>query len=336
MSRLLIPLLLLIVAGCSSQSDHVEPVNIDRFDIAVSEFSDMDSCARDSFKQRYAPVIGMLRGLMPLPDSVDADEALVSAYAGSRGMAVFGKAVADSLPDLTEASCRLGRGRDRLHAWSPDFSWPAIYGVISTYNQAVLTSDSTACIALNHFLGEDYDGYGYFDKYQRRLKRPDMIAPMALQAIIASRYPYKASSDATVVSRMAYDGALVLATACLLEGDGRNSDDIACDLLGWTPDQWMWARDNESMAWNRMIEQDLLYSTDMSVADRITRQSPSTPMLHPQSPGRMGTYLGINVAKSWLDRHGDATPLALLDSAVYNSPSLLIDSRYVPPSPPNR
>ena len=338
MRRLLLPLLLLLIVavGCSRRSDNVVPVDIARFDMAVTAYAGMDSCDRGSFRQQYAPVIGMLRGLMSLPDSIDADDELIAAYSGSRGMNVFGRAVADSLPDLTDAAIDLARGRDRLLEWTPDFVWPEIYGVISTYNHAVLTSDTTVCVALNHFLGEDYDGYSYFDKYQRRLKRPDMIAPMTMQAIVASRYPYKATPDATVISRMVYDGALVLATALSVEGDGRSADEITRDLLGWTPEQWMWARDNESLAWNRLIEQDMIYSTDMTVADRLTRQSPSTPLLHPQAPGRMGTYLGMMVAKSWLDRNDGAVPTALLDSVVYNSPSLLIDSRYVPSSPPRR
>jgi hypothetical protein len=162
------------------------------------------------------------------------------------------------------------------------------------------------------------------------MKRRELIAPMTLEAVIATRYPYRWSSDATLTSRMVYDGALTLATAQLLADGETTEDELLCMLLGWTTEQWQWAKANEGEAWKAMIDRDMVYSVDRTLADRMTKPSPVTAVLHPEAPGRMGTYIGVQIARSWLARHAGTTPIELLDSECYNAGSLLVESKYAP------
>lgn len=322
-------LLLTVAMTCCSGSPDYAPVDIARFDRDVRSYTSLDPAARDSFRHVYRDVINNIRALTPLPPTTDPDT-LLEAYAQSRGVEVFGPEIDTHITSLDNAHRLLGQARHRLAAIDSTISWPHIYGVISTYNQAVVTADTTVLVGLNHFLGSDYEGYCYFEPYMRRQKVPEMIVPTTVEAIIAANHPYRPAPAANATTRMVYDGALTLAAATLIADTPAEQDSVIMQMLGWTPEQWQSVKQNEAAAWHEMINRDLIYSSDPVVAQRLTAPAPSTSIVSADAPGRLGTYFGIAIARSWLKRNSAGNPLVLLDSARYNSPSILVEARYTP------
>ena len=75
------------------------------------------------------------------------------------------------------------------------------------------------------------------------------------------------------------------------------------EKIGYTQEELDWAISNESYIWRYLIEKELLYSTDNSLANRFINPAPFTKFyleLDPESPGRLGQYIGWQIVRSYM------------------------------------
>ncbi|WP_303743432.1 hypothetical protein, partial [uncultured Muribaculum sp.] len=242
----------------------------------------------------------------------------------SRGVRVFTPDIESRFLSLDSIEAVTGCIYSRMGDEFPDITPPEIYSAVITYNQSIILADTVMLLGLNHYLGCDYEGYKHLDGYRRATKTAARLPYDIAESIIATAYPYRPSNDATVLSRLLYEGALVKAVMQLVPGS-----DIAT-ALGYDKSQLTWLVDNEAPAWNALIERKMLYSTDMEIASRLTATAPHTTLLHPQSPGRAGRYIGLRIIESYMKSHPEVTLRQMLDSTFYNSASPLIGSGYNP------
>lgn len=312
-----------ILAACGGK-EGADPVRIVRFDKAVAGYSELDSAARTAFRDTFRAVAGIVANIQTKGSVVDADDEFLSDYSVNPRINFYAPGIAERLGPLDSVECALGEARQNASAMLPELRWPEIAGVVLPYNQSVVVADSVVLVGLNHYLGPDYAPYSYFDEYVRLGKQKRLMPYHIVEALVAVAYPYRPSADATALSRMVYEGALSESVMRLL---GSSSE---ADVLGYTAEQLDWACANEPQAWRTLIDKNLLYSTDPVVAGRLVRPSPYTAILHPSSPGRFGRFIGYRIVESYLSGHPSAPLTELLDSAFYNSPTVLVDSNYLP------
>lgn len=308
--------LLIVASGCTKHPG----IDIRRLDMAASAIHD-----KASFDSTAAAYSGALAVLEPILGVTTADSAL-ALYAGSAAQQVFAPDIQTSLGDLTSVSRQLGEMKDAMAAGLPAVKFPSqIVGFATPYNQSVIVADTVLLLGLNHYLGADYDGYRSFEAYRRDLKIPARIVPDIAEALIASTYPYRPDKDATALSRMLYEGALLNAMS-----EAMPWADDTC-LLGYTSGQLDWAKANEQRAWQTMAERRLIYSIDPLTISRLVDPAPSTAMVNPSAPGRLGRYIGLQIVRAYKENSGaDVSAADLLDPSFYNSPSSLQTSRYAP------
>ncbi|MDE6276739.1 MAG: hypothetical protein K2M06_01375 [Muribaculaceae bacterium] len=186
-------------------------------------------------------------------------------------------------------------------------------------------SDSTMLIALNHYLGADYEGYQGFPMYERVLKIPSQIPYDIAEALVGTERPYQAPADgATVLSRMLYGGATGYARYALVE----NSTEAAA--LGYSDEQWAWLLEHEGELWRELIAKKLLYDTDPQTAQKLVDPTPATTILSMYSPGRVGRFLGYRMVCRYLEKHPEASVATLLSPDFYNNPAILDEIEYSP------
>lgn len=197
-----------------------------------------------------------------------------------------------------------------------------VYAVASPYNQTVVTADTLMFIALNHYLGPDKEFYAYYPDYIRRLKSQERIGTDVAEASVTAQYPFKPDSDfPTVIQRMAYEGAVIEAVMQMTGTDER-------EAAGFTTDDYRWLEENELQAWRSMLGRDMVFSTDPELVEGFVRPNAVTSVLHHESPGRAGRFIGHRIVRKYLERH-PSTPLSqLLSPDFYNSPSLLSEAGY--------
>lgn len=320
-SRTLAAAMIVAAMVCSCHHATTEPVAIHRLDLAIEGFSDNDNSMRRQLCDSFSEGVSAMAYL--LHDTTDSYR-LLDSLSRSRSVRMFMPDVRRRLPSLDSIESALGGIRRNFADRLPEVHFPTLYSIVSPFNQSIFSVDTVMLVALNHYLGNDYEGYSYFEPYQRLTKHPAHIPYDIAEAAIAAAYPYVSGGQATALSRMLYEGAIVEA---LME---TVPDASLSEALGYTPRQLQWAQDNEAQVWNAIVTRQLLYSTDPLVADRLTLPSPSTTLIHPDSPGRLGRYIGYRIVQSYTDNN-PGTPLPMLLSPdTYNSQSTLVKAKYSP------
>ncbi len=79
-----------------------------------------------------------------------------------------------------------------------------------------------------------------------------------------------------------------------------------------------------------MAADNLIYSTDMSIARRLSEPSPSSTLISPNLPGRVGRYIGYRIVDAYIANNPGTKLSDILSPDFYNSPSVLINSGYAP------
>lgn len=251
------------------------------------------------------------------------DRLTIGAFASSAPVRVFTPAVDSVFPSLTPLGKSFLAMRTRISEASLDIPRRTCAAVVWGNAKSVVLTDSCLLIALNHFLGADYAGYSGWPLYIREAKTPSQVSYSVCEAEVATAYPYDGGAEPTVLSRLAYEGALVCAKMALVP------DASLHEALGYDRRQLHWLDDNARELWKSLAAQNLLYSTSETAAERLTAPAPATSMLSPDCPGRAGRYFGYLIARHCMRQKGLSLP-ELLSPGFYDDPSLLINSRFTP------
>ncbi|MCM1484392.1 MAG: hypothetical protein NC043_08645 [Muribaculaceae bacterium] len=303
----------------------MERMPIIRMDSVIMALSGRpDLSVADSIANRYRPAVNALMVMAGTEGKMAADSFLIG-YASSDAMRVFGADIRRRVPPLDGVEREIGESLGKLQRMDSAMSVPSVAaGVVIPYMQSVVRVDSVLLIGLNHYLGADYEGYAGFDGYKRVLKEPTRIVYDAVEAVVAGERPYRGGPDATVLSRMLYEGALLNVLLSVIPGADEAS------VLGYGGEQMRWAHDNEGKIWEAMASRDMLYSTDASLAARLVAPAPGTPVVHQEAPGRIGRFIGLRIVEQYCRNNPDVSPADLLHEGFYASPSALKKAGYRP------
>lgn len=230
---------------------------------------------------------------------------------------IFSADIARLLPPLDSVEQELGR------ALGPD-SGVTLYGVVIPYRQSIITTpDGHIFIGLNHYLGADYEGYkGVFPTYLLHRKTLERLPIEVMQAHIADLYPAEYTQSPTLLNRLLYQGAL-------LESANERLKAPDATLLGLTPKELKWCEENEGKLWQSLLSQDMLYSSDPQLADRLLSPAPNSGLLSGNAPGQAVIFLAVKIVRSYY-KETKTSPRELLEKKLYNDNQTLIKSKYAP------
>ncbi|MCM1292638.1 MAG: hypothetical protein NC111_05530 [Bacteroides sp.] len=292
---------------------------IERFDRAVASYAASSSVARDSMLKVYAPAIDVMKRIVGI-DNADSAMLIIS---NSQVVSVFQPDIENRLPDLTLVESAIGKLRSHWMELCGNEGFPRrIFSIQTPYDQSIIISDTIAMVALNHYLGADYEGYNGFDDYRRALKTPDRIPYDLAEAMLRIKYPFADVDAPTVASQIAYEGAIVSAVQSLMD------DDTAEGALGYNKDQMLWVLENESQVWKRMVSENMVYSHDGGVAQRLIMPAPYTSVISRESPGRLGRFVGYEMVRNYLNKNSGVSAIDILRDGIYNRDDFVVASGY--------
>lgn len=314
----LFSILTISLYSCDSTNSQ-DKVKIFRLDEYLGKYMTMNHSEREINDSLMSSGIEALTYMLNFghPD----DSAFIK-YANSKAVIMFTPDVHKQFPNLNEEEATLSAIKQNLRNELPDIKLYNIFSIVSPYNQSIFIADTTMLLALNHYLGPEHDAYSNFYDYQKLTKDSKFIIYDITEALIATSYPYIRNSEETILNKMLYEGALIEAKMRLIPNAS-----LAL-ALGYSNEQLEWLEENNQQAWDTFISQGLLYSKSLMDFERIFNPSPSTSIIHTESPGRIGRFFGYKIIKSYIQNNKFCNLKQLLSPEFYNSQQSFISANY--------
>ncbi len=320
MNKYILIILAMFLASCSYIDNYdATEIVFNRLDVALADYASMDDDDRENVIDSLGDVIDVWFGIQGV---YDVNDSVLIEYSKSSAVVIFSSDIRTLLSGKCDKFNSILKLQENMRNYLEINEFYDLCSVVSPYNQSIFIVDSIMFVGFNHYLGSDYVGYNYFEPYQRITKTPQHLVYDIAEATIVDKFPYKRKNDATVLNVLLYNGAIVYAIMQLVPNAN------LAEVLGYTKEQLDWAESNEKNAWNTLIARKLLYSTNSLDANRLVNPSPVTTILHQESPGRLGRFIGYKIVKSYVEKHPEINLKRLLSPDFYNSLQSLIDSDY--------
>lgn len=306
--------LIALATGCTGNTTQknvdVEPIPIQRLDLAITDFTPADTAAADALQPGLDIYLSMMGA-----DRNDLAGTLIALHE-SPVTTTFGADVKERFEVDGTLSQAISYAARTLPDSLPRVRLSGIYTIVSPYNQAIVVSDSIVLVALNHYMGADYEAYSGLPAYIREQKTPQRLPLDLAEALIRINYPYIPSDNATALERMLYEGSVgravrsttLSSTPAAING---TTEDVYKALATEAPDLWL-----------ALSAEGVLYSTSDDEINRLFTTGPN---------GNIGRYFGLAIVDSYASLHPEATLEYLLSPEFYTpAQSRLIEAKYRP------
>lgn len=312
------------LAGCSGHDKvTVEPVEITPLYSAVYDFAAMDSVQQDSVMLADSAA---LSAMLQYLGADGLSRSNLDVWSHSMPVKVFTPAVDSVFPTLEPLEATLARILSRAKADSLDIPSRQYAAVVWGNRRSIVMvdtpADSLMLIALNHYLGADYPGYAHWPLYMRLDKTKDRLPYDIAEALVANRYPFRGDNQATVLTRIVYEGVLTLAKIRLVP------DGNMAEALGYTQKQLQWLSDNEHSIWMKMVEDRLLYDPSELTAEKLVSPGPASTPIGQDAPPRIGRYIGYRIICSYMKQNSRTSLKEMLQPSFYTNPAVLVEAAY--------
>lgn len=229
-------------------------------------------------------------------------------------------------PDTKDVDAQLTKGFQYLKHYFPDYNTPKIIYLSAGLSRiGAFTYDAGIVgVALDMFLGADYPYYNSVGVPQyMEVKLSEEYIPVAVfQAIYREFHPFTVDQK-TLLDLMIQSGKEMYYTKKVLPFVDERY------VLGYTAEQMQWCIENEAMIYNFFVQQKLLYDNTMQKVIRYVMDGPSATGMPDQSPGSVGSFIGLKIVEAYMKKHTELSLQDLLTSDV-TAQQMLQESKYKP------
>lgn len=226
-------------------------------------------------------------------------------------------------PNLDIQEEELTEGFKHLKYYYPQAEIPKIFSQISGFNQSIVVDEGLIGVSLDKYLGEECEFYALLRRpvYLRENMTPNRIAQDILLAYGLTEFPFKPKAH-NLMEQMIYQGKILYFLQALLPEKAES------DIIKYNNEDYKWCVDNETQVWAYLIEQKHLFSTHTNMTRNYINDAPFTTGMPQESPGRIGTWIGLQIVKSYMTKHSELSIPQLMAEDDYAS--ILRESAYQP------
>ncbi|OSZ78797.1 hypothetical protein CAP35_11270 [Chitinophagaceae bacterium IBVUCB1] len=234
--------------------------------------------------------------------------------------------VAKHYPDTKEVDEWLQKGFQYHKHYFPNTNERKVVYMISWLNNwGAFTYDSTILgIGLDMFLGASYPYYkavGVPEYWSAQLQK-EYIPVAAFKAMYRDNAAFDMEGK-TLLHMMIQRGKEAYYVEKVLPFVPKHI------RLAYTDKQLKWCEENEAGIYNFFIAQNFLYETSLQKVVRYVMEGPSAAGMSNESPGEVGTFIGLHIVKSYMAQHPDMTLDKLLALPI-DEQRFLQESKYKP------
>ncbi len=233
--------------------------------------------------------------------------------------------VKEHFPDTKNIDEQLIKGFQYMKYYFPNYHQPkVIYLITGLKNWGAFTfGDSTLAIGLDMFLGKGYPFYrsvGLPDYMDKHLS-PEYIPVAAFSSIYTDMHPFS-GAGITLLDMMIQKGKQQYFLQKVLPFVPDTTQ------FGYSKKQLDWCENNEAVIYNFFIRENLLYATELQRVARYINDGPNSTGMPAESPGNIGSWLGMRIVMAYMQQHPDTKMEDLFKQT--DAQKFLTESKYKP------
>ena len=234
--------------------------------------------------------------------------------------------------------------KDSIYAHYPnmDMIQPEISNVIANYNKQfplesvnevvtflsefghkAIVYEGGVGIGLDMFLGKKYPYYSSLNipNYVIEYLEPDQIV-INVARVLAEDFVPPAEGEITMLDKIIEEGKKLYFAEQLLPKTEKNK------IIEYTTEQYTWCEENVFNIWSYLIDGDLLYNSNYTKYKRYVEDAPTTLGMPPESPGKVGVWVGWQIVKKYMATHKGVSLRDLMVNT--DAQEILKQSKYKP------
>ena len=192
----------------------------------------------------------------------------------------------------------------------PRFVPPRVFSYVSNldYPYQVVYADSLIFIALDFFLGNPSPFYRNFPSYISATFAPRYLTRQVAYSMVEKLIPEVRLN--TLLDGMIYEGKKILLLQAFMP------EAPLPVLMQYSDQQWDWCERNEKQIWSYFVSKEIFYQPYYQEAHRFLKEAPFSKFyldIDRASPGRVGTWLGYKILKSYIDENPKVSLIQVIE-----------------------
>lgn len=309
----------------------LDSIHIERFDRDLQKINEQNAATfHQDFKTRYGHFYEDYIEQILKIGSVGDDsyiEAILPAISSQAEFQQLADTIALVFPNLEQQEEQLTDAFKRVRHYLPENPIPArIIAFFSGFAVQIPIGADYMGIGLDLFLGENSTYYPdlapTFPRYMSAQFTPGNIVPRLMMAYIQDACLAQEPTGGTFLDLMLYHGkALYLMDLFLPFTPDRLK-------MGYTDRQHAWAVHFQHAIWDWMIDEQMLFLTDVSLHHKHFGEAPFTAELgeHNDSAPKLGAFMGWQMVRKYMQVHPKTTVQELIEYA--DSQTFLQEANY--------
>jgi hypothetical protein len=233
--------------------------------------------------------------------------------------------VVKHFPNTKNIDEPLTKGFQFMKYYYPKYEVPKVVYLITGLNSwsAFTYENDILCIGLDMYLGEHYPYYASvgIPDYLAAHLRSEYIVSNSFKVLYQLQHPF-ITEGKTLLEMMLQKGKEQYFLSKIIPFIG---DTIK---LGYTEKQLSWCKENEGMIYNYFVKGNLLYETNWQKILAYIYDGPTTSGMPSISPGNIGTWVGYQIVKAYMQQHSKTTMDELFKDS--DAQRFLLESKYKP------
>lgn len=300
-------------------------VKIQRFDKDLIQLDTNDiKTPVDNLYSRYPQFMPQfIENVLETPsyDTVEVRR-LLSQFISDSTFVSVNKKTMETFGDISDIEKSVSNAFTYIHYYFPEVKLPEVYFFVSGFNRSVMLNEKFIGLGTDMYLGAGFAPYKNLTyEYLLRNMGREYVATDLVSATLFRMFVMNSSED-RLLDNMIFRGKVMYLLSVFMP------DETPEKLMGYTSDQWKWSEKFEKQIWTAIIDNKDLFSTDKLLIRKYMNDAPFTAPISQESPGRLGTWIGLRIITSYMDKNTDLDLKDLMNEN--NAQKILENSSYKP------
>ncbi len=254
-------------------------------------------------------------------DTVPVDN-LIGKFLKDSAFTEVNKKTLATFSDISDIEKKVSDSYTYIHYYFPGVKLPEIYFFVSGFNRQVILNEKLIALGTDLYLGSDFPVYKNLTyKYMIYNMRRECVAVDLVSTTLFRMFVMNSTED-RLLDNMLFRGKVMYLMSVFMPDEKPN------DIMGYMPEQLDWSKKYEKQIWSTIIDKKYLFSTDVQLIRKFMNDAPFTSPISQESPGRLGTWMGWQIIKSYMNNNPKITLTDLMNEA--DSQKILEKSGYRP------